>query len=93
MTDENNTPTSIGWVRQHVERRLDDIVELLGAEIGDLAKAERERVDAQLRLFQRAVEIQANRIADLEVMIAAPKRSVASPAEKPTASLIAGRAS
>ena len=93
-SDDDTMATSIAWVRQHVRNELDTLVEWLGAEVGDLDKAERERVDQQLDLFRRALETQANRIADLEALIATPKRSsVVAPAEKTTASLIAGRAS
>lgn len=72
---------------------LEDLAGLLGEEVGRAQKTEREEVGRQFELMRYALEKQANRIADLEAMIATPRRSVMALAENVTDSLIAGRAS
>lgn len=72
---------------------LEDLAGLLGEEVGRAQKTEREEVGRQFELMGHALEKQANRIADLEAMIATPRRSVMALAENVTDSLIAGRAS
>lgn len=72
---------------------LEDLAGLLGEEVGRAQKTEREEVGRQFELMRHALEKQANRIADLEAMIATPRRSVMALAENVTDSLIAGRAS
>ena len=64
---------------------LENFAGMIGEEVGRAQKAEREE-------FERQFELMRRRFADLEAMIATPRRSVAAPAEN-TASLVAGRAS
>ncbi|MDF0517734.1 hypothetical protein P0R31_10870 [Bradyrhizobium yuanmingense] len=64
---------------------LENFAGMIGEEVGRAQKTEREQIERQFERMRR-------RIADLEAMIATPRRSATTPAEN-TASLIAGRAS
>ena len=88
-SNDDTTSTSISWVKHELE----NLMGVIGEEVALMQKAEREEVDRQFRLFQKALELQALRLAELEALISTPKRSRVAPAEKPTASLVQGRAS
>ncbi|MCA1433120.1 hypothetical protein I6F33_09055 [Bradyrhizobium sp. BRP20] len=69
---------------------LEHFAAMIGEEVARVQKAEREHIERQFELMRRALQIQANRIADLEASVAAPSERSLAPER--TAILIAGRA-